>query len=130
MTEQGLRRRIVTPAPPAPVPAPRETKPAREELEDGAPDKSLLTTSPKGETIAPPQTADSVAVGEPQAAEGGEKVVRATGSMAVAEWLNSCGLLRGPRVSLFWILGQDLALLIKPCFGSTPNKIKEDWYRC
>ena len=53
MTEQGLRRRIVTPAPPAPVPAPRETKPAREELEDGAPDKSLLTTSPKGETIAP-----------------------------------------------------------------------------
>ena len=30
---------------------------AREELEDGAPDKSLLTTSPKGETIAPPETA-------------------------------------------------------------------------
>ena len=52
MTEQGvgqgLRRRIVTPAPPAPVPAPREPKPAREAAEGGAPDKSLLTTSPKG----------------------------------------------------------------------------------
>lgn len=84
MTEQGLRRRIVTPAPPAPVPAPREPKPARDTADGGAPDKSLLTTSPKGETIAPPQTADSVAVGEPQAAEGGEKVVRATGSMAIA----------------------------------------------
>ena len=100
MTEQGLRRRIVTPAPPAPVPAPRETKPARRPRAPRAPDKSLLTTSPKGETIAPPETADTVAAGaagtaavavaEPQtaeeepAAEGGEKVVRATGSMAVA----------------------------------------------
>lgn len=96
----GLRRRIVTPAPPAPVPAPRTPKPAPEPAEAG-PDRSLLTTSPKGETIAPPVPAETAALdaGTPAAAEqsavatlereGGEgtsneSVVRATGSMAVA----------------------------------------------
>ncbi|UIZ93449.1 murein biosynthesis protein MurJ [Corynebacterium sp. CNCTC7651] len=54
-----MRRRIVTPAPPAPVPAPRVKKAAASTASD-APDRSLLTTSPKGETIAPPATADTV----------------------------------------------------------------------
>ncbi|MEH0147956.1 murein biosynthesis integral membrane protein MurJ [Corynebacterium sp. Q4381] len=106
----GLRRRIVTPAPPAPVPAPRTPKPTQAATKPGEPDRSLLTTSPKGETIAPPVPAETAAVtamgdegavevarsavatangrdGEGAAADGGtpnESVVRATGSMAVA----------------------------------------------
>ena len=50
--EAGLRRRIVAPAPPAPVPAPREPKPPTP-AETGLPDKSLLTTSPKGRDHRP-----------------------------------------------------------------------------
>ena len=137
MTEQGLRRRIVTPAPPAPVPTPRETKPAREELEDGAPDKSLLTTSPKGETIAPPQTADTVAAGtagtvavaEPQASEeeptakGGEKVVRATGSMAVATLISRItGFIR--TVLIGAALGEVVAASFNTA-NTLPNLITE-----
>lgn len=139
MTEQGLRRRIVTPAPPAPVPAPRETKPAREELEDGAPDKSLLTTSPKGETIAPPETDDTVAAGtagttatavaEPQAAEeepaaeGGEKVVRATGSMAVATLISRItGFIR--TVLIGAALGEVVAASFNTA-NTLPNLITE-----
>ena len=89
MTQEGLRRRIVAPAPPAPVPQPRAQKAPRH-ADDGAPDKSLLTTSPKGETIAPPPVADTVAAGqapiveEVEQAEQTDNVVRATGSMAIA----------------------------------------------
>ena len=32
--------------------------------------------------------------------------------------------------SQVWILGMDLALLIKPHCGGTPHKIEEDWHRC
>ena len=31
------------------------------------------------------------------------------------QWLSSRALLRGSRVSPVWILGMDMALLIKPC---------------
>ena len=123
MTEQGLRRRIVTPAPPAPVPAPREPKPARDTADGGAPDRSLLTTSPKGETIAPPQTADSVAVGEPQAAEGGEKVVRATGSMAIATLISRVtGFIR--TVLIGAALGEVVAASFNTA-NTLPNLITE-----
>ena len=123
MTEQGLRRRIVTPAPPAPVPAPREPKPARDTADGGAPDKSLLTTSPKGETIAPPQTADSVAVGEPQVAEGGEKVVRATGSMAIATLISRVtGFIR--TVLIGAALGEVVAASFNTA-NTLPNLITE-----
>lgn len=129
MTEQGvgqgLRRRIVTPAPPAPVPAPREPKPAREAAEGGAPDKSLLTTSPKGETIAPPQTADTVVAGEPaqQPAEGGEKVVRATGSMAIATLISRItGFIR--TVLIGAALGEVVAASFNTA-NTLPNLITE-----
>ena len=36
------------------------------------------------------------------------------GADPVAKWLGSCTLLRWPRVSPVWILGVDLARLIKP----------------
>ncbi len=121
--KQGLRRRIVTPAPPAPVPAPREPKPARDTADGGAPDRSLLTTSPKGETIAPPQTADSVAVGEPQAAEGGEKVVRATGSMAIATLISRVtGFIR--TVLIGAALGEVVAASFNTA-NTLPNLITE-----
>lgn len=121
--KQGLRRRIVTPAPPAPVPAPREPKPTRDTADGGAPDKSLLTTSPKGETIAPPQTADSVAVGEPQAAEGGEKVVRATGSMAIATLISRVtGFIR--TVLIGAALGEVVAASFNTA-NTLPNLITE-----
>ena len=45
----GLRRRIVTPAPPAPVPQPPAKVQGPEE-DPNQPDKSMLTTSPKGES--------------------------------------------------------------------------------
>ena len=109
----GLRRRIVEPAPPAPVPVPRTLRPGAASLDGGKPDRSLLTTSPKGETISPPVPAETAALGAmgAEGAEGAgaaaahavdvvvdaagaehpgeegtsnEEVVRATGSMAVA----------------------------------------------
>ena len=89
MTE-NLRKRIVAPAPPAPVPAPREPKPDPV-AETGAPDRSLLTTSPKGETLAGASggavaTLEAPAAQEAEATEenSSQSVVRATGSMAVA----------------------------------------------
>mgnify|MGYP001759237550 CR=1 FL=1 len=89
MTE-NLRKRIVAPAPPAPVPAPREPKPDPV-AETGEPDRSLLTTSPKGETLAGASggavaTLEAPAAHEDEATEenSSQSVVRATGSMAVA----------------------------------------------
>ncbi|MDY5785689.1 murein biosynthesis integral membrane protein MurJ [Corynebacterium sp.] len=73
----GLRRRIVEPAPPAPVPAPREKKPTPEEAVGQ--DRSALTISPSGEALATAAEADSAAV-----ATSNASVVRSTGSMAVA----------------------------------------------
>ena len=43
------------------------------------------------------------------------------GVCPVAERLSSCTLLWWPRVSLVWIPGTDLALLIKLCWGSIPH---------
>ena len=130
-TGQGLRRRIVTPAPPAPVPAPREPKPVRESADGGAPDKSLLTTSPKGETITPPETADTVAAGavgtattaEQETAEGGEKVVRATGSMAIATLISRItGFIR--TVLIGAALGEVVAASFNTA-NTLPNLITE-----
>ena len=39
----------------------------------------------------------------------------------VAEWLGSCALLWRPGVSLVWILGVDMAPLIKPCRSGIPH---------
>ena len=39
----------------------------------------------------------------------------------VAEWLSSRALLWWPRVSPVHILGGDMALLIKPCWGGMPH---------
>ena len=136
--EAGLRRRIVAPAPPAPVPAPREPKPPTP-AETGLPDKSLLTTSPKGETIAPPPTADdaaavataatTVAVAEPaEPAEDtkpseGEKVVRATGSMAIATLISRItGFIRTV------LIGAALGEVVASAFNTAntlPNLITE-----
>ena len=43
-----------------------------------------------------------------------------TGAGPVAEWLSSCAPLLRPRVSLVWILGTDMAPLIRPRWGSIP----------
>ncbi|WKD58428.1 putative peptidoglycan biosynthesis protein MviN [Corynebacterium capitovis DSM 44611] len=71
----GLRRRIVTPAPPAPVPTLRE----KESEADGTghPDRSALTTSPSGESLAPDAPSEAQA-------QTNSDVVRSTGSMAIA----------------------------------------------
>ena len=39
------------------------------------------------------------------------------GASPVAEWLSSCAWLRGPMVSPAGILGTDMVLLIRPCWG-------------
>ena len=39
----------------------------------------------------------------------------------MAKWLGSRAVLRWPRVSLVQILGADMALLDKPCWGSIPH---------
>ena len=44
-----------------------------------------------------------------------------SGAGSMAKWLSLRALLRQPRVSLVPILGADLALLIKPCWGSFPH---------
>ncbi|MDK8244086.1 murein biosynthesis integral membrane protein MurJ [Corynebacterium sp. UMB10321] len=73
MVEQpraGTRGRIVPPAPPAPVPTPRENPELIDATEAEAPDRSTLTADP------------SAAVPDP--APESNSVVRATGSMAIA----------------------------------------------
>lgn len=144
----GLRRRIVEPAPPAPVPVPRTPKPEAASAEAGKPDRSLLTTSPKGETIAPPvpaetaataamgaegevaaqdaaATAADVAVAEHPGEEGtpNEEVVRATGSMAVATLISRItGFIRTV------LIGAALGPAIASAFNTAntlPNLITE-----
>lgn len=84
----GLRRRIVTPAPPAPVPVPRPlvTEPRDDEREQ---DRSALTISPSGEALSTPQPPEPA---EPAASETTQKsssdMVRSTGSMALATLLS------------------------------------------
>ena len=43
------------------------------------------------------------------------------GAGPVAQWLSSRAPLQRPRVSWVWILGTDMAPLIKPCWGSVPH---------
>ena len=43
------------------------------------------------------------------------------GASPAAQWLSSCAPLRRPRVSPVWILGTDMAPLIKPCWGGVPH---------
>ena len=64
----GLRRRIVTPAPPAPVPKPPAKLQGPAENPE-QPDKSMLTTSPKGERTAPAKTAGAKGSDAPTKAE-------------------------------------------------------------
>lgn len=103
----GLRRRIVTPAPPAPVPDKREPKPVTD-----APDKSQLTVSPKGETIVPAPSD-----------QGGTSVVRATGSMAVATLISRItGFIR--TVLIGAALGEVVAASFNTA-NTLPNLITE-----
>ena len=44
----------------------------------------------------------------------------ALGAGPMAEWLSSHAWLRRPRVSPVRILGADVALLVRPCWGSVP----------
>ena len=39
----------------------------------------------------------------------------------LAKWLSSCALLRRPRVLPVWILGVDMAPLLRPCWGGVPH---------
>ena len=87
--QSGLRRRIVTPAPPAPVPAPRSASPAQS-TDTLDRDRSALTISPSGEALdvpRAPKVAESTADGE-QAQSSSNDVVRSTGSMAIATLLS------------------------------------------
>ena len=43
----------------------------------------------------------------------------------VAEWLGSCSLLRWPRYSPVQVLGANMALLVKPCWGDIPHATLE-----
>ena len=45
----------------------------------------------------------------------------------VIQFACSTSVARGWQV---WILGVDLALLVKPCHSVIPQKIEEDWHRC
>ena len=146
----GLRRRIVTPAPPAPVPAPRKTKHSAD-TDHAAPDRSLLTTSPKGETIVESESTDTTAVGssandsarttgnghatgatersgQAQRKESGEgakqgEVVRATGSMAIATLISRItGFIRTV------LIGAALGEVVASAFNTAntlPNMITE-----
>ncbi|WP_291314462.1 murein biosynthesis integral membrane protein MurJ [Corynebacterium sp. UBA2622] len=113
----GLRSRIVTPAPPAPVPAPREKKPTPEE--QVAEDRSALTTSPSGETLATPADADTAATGQTSNSD----VVRSTGSMAVATLISRItGFLR--TVLIGAALGGPVASAFNTA-NTLPNLITE-----
>ena len=105
----GLRRRIVTPAPPAPVPEKREPL-----LVSDEPDKSQLTVSPKGETLVPPT---------PEEGSGETNVVRATGSMAVATLISRItGFIRTV------LIGAALGEVVASAFNTAntlPNLITE-----
>ncbi|OEX92155.1 murein biosynthesis integral membrane protein MurJ [Corynebacterium sp. BCW_4722] len=119
MTEPNLRRRIVAPAPPAPVPEKRESKP--EPQDSATPDKSLLTTSPKGETIA--VTAPVSDGTEGTGGSGGTEVVRATGSMALATLISRItGFIRTV------LIGAALGEVVASAFNTAntlPNLITE-----
>lgn len=77
----GLRRRIVTPAPPAPVPAPRTPKPEAAH-KDAEPDRSTLTADPQAAVAVVEPAPETPATQE--AEQSNASVVRATGSMAIA----------------------------------------------
>lgn len=89
--QAGLRRRIVTPAPPAPVPVLRSNHPEPPEA-DQAEDRSGLTISPSGVALdspQPPATVEDSAADTPESApSSNEDLVRSTGSMAIATLLS------------------------------------------
>ena len=62
-----------------------------------------------------PQDAHVIASGKRCARHIPHRKIVNSGASPVAEWLSSRALLGCPRVSLVWILGTDMALLIKPC---------------
>ena len=50
-----------------------------------------------------------------------------TGAGLVAQWLSVHILLWWPRIHWFWILGADMAPLVKPCCARCPTyKVEED----
>ena len=51
-------------------------------------------------------------------------------AIPVAKWLSSRAPFWQPRVSLVGILGTDMVLLIKPCWGGIPHAITKDTQRC
>ncbi|QPK83252.1 murein biosynthesis protein MurJ [Corynebacterium qintianiae] len=122
--QAGLRRRIVTPAPPAPVPVLRETPPAPVEEERDR-DRSALTISPSGEALdipRAPEPVESAAAGEGTATSNSD-VVRSTGSMAVATLLSRItGFIR--TVLIGAALGAPVASAFNTA-NTLPNLITE-----
>ena len=122
--QSGLRRRIVTPAPPAPVPAPRSASPAQS-TDTLDRDRSALTISPSGEALdvpRAPKVAESTADGE-QAQSSSNDVVRSTGSMAIATLLSRItGFIR--TVLIGAALGAPVASAFNTA-NTLPNLITE-----
>ena len=125
----GLRRRIVTPAPPAPVPVPRAVvaEPPQGEREQ---DRSALTISPSGEALDTPQPPEPAELATPGPREAGETaqgsstdVVRSTGSMALATLLSRItGFIR--TVLIGAALGAPVASAFNTA-NTLPNLITE-----
>ena len=57
----------------------------------------------------------------------GKKICQGWPSGIAANFAHSASVAWGLWVQ---ILGTDLALLVRPCPGSNPHKIEEDWHRC
>ncbi|MHA2790205.1 murein biosynthesis integral membrane protein MurJ [Corynebacterium sp. S7] len=109
----GQRGRIVTPSPPAPVPAPRRT---REPASQPVDDRSTLTVSPSGvDTNNQSDNSDELS--------SDETVVRDTGSMAVATLVSRItGFIR--TVMITSMLGGAIASAFNLA-NTLPNMITE-----
>lgn len=129
MSDPGLRRRIITPAPPAPVPAQRKAK-ARTKL---ANDRSKLKVAPPDvpglealSAAAGAAAPVAVATEEPPADNGetsDTKVVSSTGSMAIATLLSRItGFLRNVLITA--TLGGAIASAFNIA-NTLPNLINE-----
>ena len=129
MSDSGLRRRIITPAPPAPVPAQRKTntrtRPAndRSKLKVAPPDVPGLDALGMAASAAKPV---AVATSEPPADNSetsDTNVVKSTGSMAIATLLSRItGFLRNVLITA--TLGGAIASAFNTA-NTLPNLINE-----
>ena len=56
-----------------------------------------------------------------------QRQIRSRPGGILVEFAHSTSVARGSWVQ---ILGTDLALLVKPCFGSVPHEMEGGWHRC